>query len=213
VGTEVKINQKIQFKHNSAKVEPESKPILDAVGDILKKHPELQLVEVGGHASKEGDPKHNQKLTQQRVESVSKELTARGIEKTRLLSQGYGFYCLLDPGTTEESNEKNRRVEFKILLKDGKPTDQVDKRGCDEAVKAGIKPKALPDPNAKPADKKPADAKPAAEKKPAEAKGPAPKADAKPAAPKPEAKPAADAKAPALKAPAPAPAPAPEKKP
>lgn len=170
VGQEVRINQKIQFKKGSAGIEDESKPVLDAVADLLKKNADIQLVEVGGHASKEGDANFNKTLTQKRVESVSKELATRGVEKERLFSQGYGFYCLVDTGETPEAMEKNRRVEFKVLWRGGKATDMA--RGCEGATKAGIKPKALPAKpweakkeakaaDAKPADAKPADAKPA----------------------------------------------------
>jgi len=142
VGQEVKISQKIQFKKGSAGIEDESKPILDAVADVLKKNTDLQLVEVGGHASKEGDAGFNKTLTQKRVDSVSKELVTRGVEKERLFSQGYGFYCPIDQGDTPEALEKNRRVEFKILFRGGKATDMT--RGCEGAEKAGVKPKALP---------------------------------------------------------------------
>ncbi len=161
IGSEVRIDQKIQFKKGSAAIEDESKPVLDAVAEVLKAHPELQLIEVGGHASKEGDKNLNKTLSQKRVDSVVKELVGRGTAKERLLAQGYGFYCPLNPGDSPESLEKNRRTEFKVLIRSGKPTEMADKRGCEEAGKAGIKPKALP--------KKPWEAKPAADAKPAAA--------------------------------------------
>lgn len=142
VGTKVQINQKIMFAKNSAKIESESMPVVDAVADILKKHPDIQLVEVGGYASKEGSAYYNRSLTQRRVDSVVKALTGKGVAANRLLAQGYGFYCRLDTSDTEAGREKNRRVEFKILERKGKWTKE--KRGCDEAAKAGIKPKKLP---------------------------------------------------------------------
>lgn len=146
VGTEVRINQKIQFKHDSAAIEAASAPVLDAVAQTLKDHAEIQLVEIGGHASTEGDPNHNKALTQKRVDSVVKALVARGIAKDRLVAQGYGSYCVLDPGTDEKAHEKNRRVEFKILQQNGKNTDVT--RGCAAAEKAGLKLKALAAPKA-----------------------------------------------------------------
>jgi outer membrane protein OmpA-like peptidoglycan-associated protein len=139
---EVQINQKIQFKKNSANIEEESMPIIDAVADLLQKYPEVQLIEIGGHASKEGNANHNRTLTQQRVDSVVKALIQKGVEKERLLAQGYGFYCPMDTGDSEESLEKNRRVEFKILYRKGKDLEQT--RGCEESVAKGIKPKKLP---------------------------------------------------------------------
>jgi outer membrane protein OmpA-like peptidoglycan-associated protein len=174
IGQEVRINQKIQFKKGSAGIEDESKPVLDAVAEVLKKNSDIQLIEVGGHASQEGDANFNKTLTQKRVDSVSKELVSRGVEKERLFSQGYGFYCPLDPGETPEALEKNRRVEFKILFRKGKATEMV--RGCEAATKKNIKPKALP---AKPWQAKVAkeEAKPAAK-----AAGGAEKTMSKPAA-------------------------------
>jgi len=142
VGTKVQINQKIMFAKNSAKIESESMPVVDAVADILKKNPDIQLVEVGGYASKEGSAYYNRSLTQRRVDSVVKALTTKGVDSHRLFAQGYGFYCRLDTSDTETGREKNRRVEFKILERKGKWTDE--KRGCGEAAKAGIKPKKLP---------------------------------------------------------------------
>jgi outer membrane protein OmpA-like peptidoglycan-associated protein len=203
--TEVQINQKILFQKDKATIEPASEPIIDAVAELLKKNPELNLVEIGGHASAEGAEKYNEKLTQQRVDSVVKELIKKGVEKGRLVAQGYGSYCPIDAGTTEEANEKNRRVEFHILVRKDKDLGQA--RGCEAAAKKGLKLKPLPPPpKPAPADAKapkPEEKKPAAEKAPA---APTEKAAAAPAMPGPAA--------PAMKeAPKPADKPAPASKP
>ncbi len=155
VGTRVQINQKIQFKKGSSAVEAESKPVLDAIAKVLTDNPGIQLVAVEGHASKEGNDALNRTLTQQRVDAVVKELITRGVAKERLLAQGFGAYCPLDEGTGEEALEKNRRVEFKILYRDGKATDEVGKRGCDAASAKGVEPKALPALKAPPETPKP----------------------------------------------------------
>ncbi len=144
VGTKVEIGEKIQFKKGSAAIEENSAPILDAVAKVLIDNPNINLLEVGGHASKEGTAALNKTLTQNRVNSVVAELVKRKVDKARLYAQGYGHYCPVDPGDSEESLEKNRRVEFKVIVRDGQPTEEADKRGCEEAVKGGIKPKALP---------------------------------------------------------------------
>lgn len=146
IGTEVKINQKIQFKKGKADIEDSSKDVLDAVAETLKKFTDIQVVEVGGHASQEGNPVTNRQLSQKRVEAVVKALVARGIAKERLIAQGYGSYCVVDAGTTEDAMEKNRRVEFKILVRADKETGMA--RGCEASEKAGVKPAAykLPKP-------------------------------------------------------------------
>lgn len=163
VGTRVEIDKKIQFKKGSATIEKDSDTILDAIAEVMKKHTDIGLVEVGGHASKEGDANKNTKLTQQRVDAVVAALVKRGVGKERFMAQGYGSYCAVDAGDSEESLEKNRRVEFKILWRAGKETDEVGKRGCEAAAAKGIKPKALP----KMPEPKPAPAAPAAPTAPA----------------------------------------------
>jgi OOP family OmpA-OmpF porin len=137
VGTEVKINQKIRFKKNSDQIEPEAMEVVEAVAKVLKEHSEIQLVEVGGHASKEGNEFYNRTLSDRRVRSVRKELIKLGVEKERLVAVGYGYYCPRAEGDDEATHERNRRVEFKILYRDGKLTDA--KRGCDAAAAKGVK--------------------------------------------------------------------------
>jgi outer membrane protein OmpA-like peptidoglycan-associated protein len=136
------ILDKIQFAYDSVEILPASNQILDAVATTLAHHPEFTLVEVEGHADERGSDQYNLRLTSGRVASVVRALIARGIEKPRLRSKGFGEYCPLEPGHNEEAWEKNRRVEFKILkTKDG-PTG-VD-LGCPTAVAHGVTPDPVP---------------------------------------------------------------------
>jgi len=139
VGSKVQINQKIMFEKASDKINPDSMEVVQAVADVLKKHTEIQLVEIAGHASKEGNEFYNRTLSDKRVKRVRSELVKLGVDGARLVAVGFGYYCPVDPGETEAANEKNRRVEFTILFRDGKPTNE--KRGCEAAEKKGIKPK------------------------------------------------------------------------
>jgi OmpA-OmpF porin, OOP family len=160
VGTEVKIGEKIMFEKGKATISPNSMKVIQAVAELLKQHPNIQGVEVGGHASQEGQEKANLTLTQKRVDSVVAELAKLGVEKPRLVAQGFGQYCPVDAGTDEAALEKNRRVEFKILEQDGKATDV--QRGCDNATKKGVKPKAFAAPKAATTPAKAGATKPAA---------------------------------------------------
>jgi outer membrane protein OmpA-like peptidoglycan-associated protein len=138
----ITILEKIKFMTGSAEILPESNRILDAVTTTLQHHPEFTLLEVAGHADERSSDQFNLQLTQARVNSVMRALIARGVDKSRLRSRGYGEYCPEDPGHNEEAWEKNRRVEFKILkTKDG-PTG-VD-LGCANAVAHGVVPEPVP---------------------------------------------------------------------
>ncbi len=142
VGDQVQINDEIRFQKGKADIEEDSLKVIDAVAKVMKEDPTIELVDVGGHASQEGDEWFNRTLTGQRAKAVEAALIARGVEKERLMATGYGFYCPKKEAETEKAQAKNRRVEFKILFTNGKRTEE--KLGCKAAKDKGLKP-TLPD--------------------------------------------------------------------
>ncbi len=139
VGNEIKIKEKIMFDLNEANIEKESEPLLDEIAKVIKeKGGDIDLIEVAGHADKQGDEKKNLKLTQDRAKAVVEALVKRGVDAKKLRAKGYGEYCPEDKGETPEAHEKNRRVQFAILKIKGKKTDI--KLGCEDATKKGVKP-------------------------------------------------------------------------
>lgn len=140
---EIFILKQVHFEVNSARILPESDPILDAVAKVLDEHPEMTLIEIAGHADERGAEKYNLNLTQARVNSVMNALIARHIEPRRLRAKGYGFYCPLDEGHNEEAWKVNRRVEFKIVK--GGPGSVVPELGCPIATKHGVRPDPIPE--------------------------------------------------------------------
>jgi OmpA-OmpF porin, OOP family len=137
-GSNIVILDKIMFETNSAKILPESEPILDAVAATLKGHPEFHAVEVAGHADERNSDQYNQRLTNDRAKSVVDALVRRGVARGRLVSQGYGEYCPIDQGHNAAAWDKNRRVEFKVVkTEDG---DTGVERGCETAKAKGVLP-------------------------------------------------------------------------
>jgi OmpA-OmpF porin, OOP family len=136
------ILDKIKFKKASAEILPESNKILDAVATTLEHHPEFSLIEVAGHADERASDEYNLKLTQDRVNSVMRALIARGLEKNRLRSKGYGEFCPLEDGHNEAAWEENRRVEFKIVKNKEGPTGV--ELGCANASAHGVKADPVP---------------------------------------------------------------------
>jgi OmpA-OmpF porin, OOP family len=141
-GNSLQIIEKVQFERGSAKIRKVSSPLLDAVASILKEHPEFSLIEVQGHADASGSAKLNLTLTQARAAAVVEAIVGRGVPKARLRPMGYGMYCPLDPGRSAQAFEKNRRVEFKIVIAEGKPTGV--ELGCPEAERNGVSPPPAP---------------------------------------------------------------------
>lgn len=137
-GSDIMILQKVQFETGSAKILPESNPILDAVSETLKGHMEFLVIEVSGHADERSTDAYNLQLTKARAAAVVQAMIGRGVAAKRLVSQGYGEYCPLENASTPQAWEKNRRVEFKVV----KTEEGVSsaKRGCDIARDAGVFP-------------------------------------------------------------------------
>jgi outer membrane protein OmpA-like peptidoglycan-associated protein len=135
---EVTVFDKIHFKTGSAEILPESDPILDKVARALNGHPELQVIEVAGHADERGGERMNLLLTQARVDSVMRALVDRNVEQSRLRAKGYGFYCPRDPGHDEDAWTRNRRVEFLIVRTSRGPSNATF--GCANAAAHGVRP-------------------------------------------------------------------------
>ena len=97
-----------------------------------------RLVEVGGHADERSNDDFNLRLTQDRARSVVEAMVQRGVERPRLVSQGYGEYCPVDEAHNPTAWDKNRRVEFKVV-KTEEGMSGVD-RGCNGARVKGVLP-------------------------------------------------------------------------
>lgn len=67
------------------------------------------------HPDSRGGPGYNLALSKRRAASVVKWLTDRGIEASRLTSQGFGQTKPIDTNDTSDGRQNNRRVEFNII--------------------------------------------------------------------------------------------------
>ena len=101
----------VNFKYDSAELTPPSMAILDSVADVVRSRPS-QPLEVGGHASAEGDGPYNMELSERRAQTVRAYLVKRGIDPDLLTYRGYGETRPLVPNHTEPGRIVNRRVEL-----------------------------------------------------------------------------------------------------
>ena len=56
----------------------------------------------------------NQRLSEQRANSVRQYLINKGVSPKRLSAKGYGESKPLEEGTSESARTKNRRVQFVV---------------------------------------------------------------------------------------------------
>ncbi len=118
----IRILQAINFETDSAQIRPDSIPIVEAVAATLRGNPQIQLVQVQGHADERGSDDHNLQLTRDRAASVVRALVERGVDRARLQSAGYGERCPVQVGHNEAAWSRNRRVVFLILRTNNGPT-------------------------------------------------------------------------------------------
>lgn len=106
----------INFKLNSAELDPASNDYLDKVVSFLVKVENIEL-EISGHTDNSGTQNYNQALSEARAKAVKQYLIAKGIEAKRLQSQGFGQEQAIASNETSEGRALNRRVTFKVIKK------------------------------------------------------------------------------------------------
>ena len=101
----------IQFDLDSAKLKPDSIPLLSSLVEAMK-NDRLAAIKfkVEGHTDAQGSEQHNLKLSQSRADSVMAYLTSQGVDKERLTGEGKGFSELLLPEKPKAA--ENRRVKI-----------------------------------------------------------------------------------------------------
>src|SRR3954454_8238059 len=92
---------RLLFDTTSATLQPSSQEQLHNVAEILKASPNVH-VKIGGYTDNTGDASANQRLSQQRADSVKQELINMGISADRLEAQGYGDQHPVADNSTEE---------------------------------------------------------------------------------------------------------------
>ncbi len=105
------VSNGIRFDVGKASLRSESMGVLNEIYKMLSEHPDV-AVSVEGHTDSDGDNDLNQTLSEDRAETVMKQLVSMGLSKDRLSYQGYGESKPVAPNDTPEGKASNRRVEF-----------------------------------------------------------------------------------------------------
>jgi chemotaxis protein MotB len=76
------------------------------------------ILRVDGHTDARpisgGAFKSNWELSAARAIAVAQYLVTKGVDPHYLAATGFGEFQPLDPGTTEEAYQRNRRIELKL---------------------------------------------------------------------------------------------------
>lgn len=102
------------FDTGKAEIKPESKPQLDAMGQMLRAQPTLK-VHVVGHTDNQGSLETNLALSRQRAQAVVDALVrTQQVDAKRLGAAGVASYAPVAPNTDEAGRARNRRVELVV---------------------------------------------------------------------------------------------------
>ncbi len=118
----------VYFDTNKSGVKGTSATTLDKLAGIFKEYPKSYIL-VEGHTDSAGPDDYNLKLSQQRAESVTKYLVAKGIDAGRFTTKWYGESQPRESNETSEGKAKNRRVELAIVASEELKEEAKDKTG------------------------------------------------------------------------------------
>ncbi len=121
----------VYFKTNKAKIRIKSNQLLNNVAEVLKSHPEIEMIRVEGHTDDRGSDASNLSLSQRRAEAVVAYLVRKGVKKERLVAKGFGEAKPIADNETNEGRTTNRRVEFVIV---GGENVQTNRTGPDDGA-------------------------------------------------------------------------------
>jgi K(+)-stimulated pyrophosphate-energized sodium pump len=107
---------RLTFETGSAKLDAASSDQLTNVADILKAFPAV-AIKLGGYTDNTGNADNNLKLSVDRAKSVMQSLVAKGVEASRIESEGYGDQHPVASNDTEEGRNQNRRISIRVTEK------------------------------------------------------------------------------------------------
>jgi outer membrane protein OmpA-like peptidoglycan-associated protein len=105
----------IEFKTNTAILTDRGEGALSVIGEVLKGYPASKF-NIAGHTDGDGTNEKNLRLSKLRSKTVARYLTEfKGIPETSIFSEWFGEEKPLASNETEEGNQRNRRVEIKLV--------------------------------------------------------------------------------------------------
>ena len=101
----------VYFAFDSARIDPDSRPVVQAQARYLLDHPRVMTV-LEGHADERGTREYNIGLGDRRANAVRQLLIASGVGTDQIRTVSYGEERPAVDGNDETSYALNRRVEF-----------------------------------------------------------------------------------------------------
>jgi OOP family OmpA-OmpF porin len=102
------------FDFDKSALKPEGKAKLDELSSKIK-NMNLEVVIAVGHTDSIGTDAYNQKLSMRRAEAVKAYMVSKGIEMSRVYTEGKGEKQPIADNKTAAGRAQNRRVEIEVV--------------------------------------------------------------------------------------------------
>ena len=102
------------FDFDKAVLKPEGKAKLDDLASKVQGI-NLEVIVAVGHTDSVGSDAYNQKLSERRAQAVKAYLESKGIDKSRVYTEGKGEAQPVADNKTKAGRAQNRRVEIEVV--------------------------------------------------------------------------------------------------
>src|SRR5450631_4149043 len=103
----------VLFDTGRAELQPGASRKLDQLAQFLSEHRERR-VQIDGFTDSVGTESYNEELSRRRADAVKSALTTRGVDASRISTQGYGKAYPVANNSDSGGRQLNRRVEVVI---------------------------------------------------------------------------------------------------
>lgn len=113
------LDERVLFDVDRARVRSAGREVIGQIAAVWRANPGWKRITIEGHADVRGSDDYNLELSQRRAERVRDVFVRLGFERERIDAVGYGRSRPLDPGSSDDAHQRNRRVEFLIDREQG----------------------------------------------------------------------------------------------
>lgn len=108
----------VLFDFDEASLKPGGERAAERVAEFMQEYPDRRI-RVEGYTDSSGPESYNQKLSEQRAQSVKEAIVDQGIDSSRVVTQGYGESYPVASNENPGGRQRNRRVEIVISDAEG----------------------------------------------------------------------------------------------